>query len=515
MDAAVAVSSVQDAAVATSFSDGSQHVETASSSEPGPDTSAAQTGADSSSGAALPQTTSARDETRTSSAGDSDSPLPASPCEFEALKLTRRDVELAGPDGSCLTLENERLDVVGCSEQSVVQLLIDPGTCHYQVVSKEDHVFTDPGGDRYPQGTTCLSHANAGLAVEPCDRGSAAQRFEFVKRGEEVQLQAAGSETNCVSISAQAAALGACAAQDALLSLTEHVVELLDPILDVTPVDVGHANNWDTAGTELPLVQLAAAQGYGYFEEGKYLEQTQANAFIELQLESLVTAQFLVHTNYATPFDGVEWAIYRDGQLTDEYALISSDAWRTVRAGPSFGVDLVAGERTVLRIESLNGLPHRIHRLILTPPLPQTDNLGSTTTIPSEGATIPADAVHDVYRIGALIEDETWWWRAAWTHARLEYAVNMQVAGDYDLNVLYRAQPSDDPVRWGKRIVVDDNYETFRTIEVEGGSEGELGARLSLSAGPHRILLEHPGHDVGEAMIGNVWTSSLELVPAP
>lgn len=439
----------------------------------------------------------------------------ASPCGFDALRLTRRDIELAGPNGTCLTLESEKLDVADCSEQMTVQLVIDPISCEYQVVSEEDHIFTDPGGSRYPQGITCLSHEGGVLGVAGCDAASGAQRFELAHVGEGVQLRRVGASDECVWVESEVATLGTCSSLAATLTLTEHAALLVDPTIDPTPIDVGHGNFWDTAGTELPLVQLKAVQGYRYFADDNYLEQTQSDAYIELELESSVTAPFLVHTNYATPFDGAQLAIYQDGEFKAEFEFLNSNAWRTVGVGPSFRLDLVAGERSLVRLESRNGLPHRFHRLVLTPPLPETDRLNTTTFIPAGGAVIAADAVHDVYRIGAVMEEETWWWRASWTHARVEYAVDMEVAGQYVLDVAYRAQPSDEPSLWGKRIVLDDNYETFQTIEVTGDSEGKLSATLSLTAGLHRILLEHPGHDVGEPMLGNVWTSQLELTPAP
>lgn len=448
-------------------------------------------------------------------------PPPASPCAFTRLNLSRRDIEVGSADGTCLTLENEKLDVTECSETATVQLVIDVENCTYQVVSKEDHIYTDPGGDRYPQGITCLS-AGPSLAVGACDTTKPEQRFELVggEQLSESSLTAAvklqtPEGASCLWISAGGASLGSCSDPKADLTVSLHRDALVDATLSDVPIDVGHGNNWDTAGTELPLVQLVAAPGYKYSADEKYLEQVSADAFIELELESSVTAPFMVHTNYATPFDGAKLAITANEEPLPDFEFIDSHAWRTVRAGPSFRVDLVAGERTRLHLASLGGLPHRIHRLYLTPPLPETDKLGTTSVIGGEGGLIAADAVHDVYRIGAAIEDDAWWWRAAWTHARLEYAVSIEEAGQYVLRVAYRAQASDTEARWGKRIVLDDDYDTFQTIEVEGESEGLISATLQLSAGPHRILLEHAGHDVGEPMLGNVWTSSLELVPMP
>lgn len=446
---------------------------------------------------------------------------PASPCAFSQLSLSRRDIEVASVEHMCLTLENQKLDVTECSEQVTVQLVIDPANCRYQVVSKEDHIYTDPGGDRYPRGVTCLSAAET-LGVETCDTALSQQRFELVggEQLSESSLTAAvklkmADGASCVWLEAAGASLGSCADPKADLALSLHRDPLGDATLSDVPIDVGHGNNWDTAGTELPLVQLVAAQGYRYFADEKYLEQVSADAFIELELESSVTGPFMVHTNYATPFEGATLAVSINDEALPDFEFIDSHAWRTVRAGPSFRVDLVEGERSRIRLASLNGLPHRIHRLYLTPPLPETDKLGTTTTIGAGGASIAPDAVHDIYRIGAAIEDDVWWWRAAWTHARLEYAVSVEQAGAYVLNVAYRAQASDTEARWGKRIVLDDDYDTFQTIEVEGDTEGVLSATLELSAGSHRILLEHAGHDVGEPMLGNVWTSALELVPAP
>lgn len=446
---------------------------------------------------------------------------PASPCAFAQLSLSRRDVALASIDQVCLTLENQKLDVTECSEQITVQLVIDPGNCSYQVVSKEDHIYTDPGGDRYPQGITCLS-AGETLGFGTCNPALSEQRFELVG-GEQVsesslsatvKLKVLGG-ASCVWLEPSGASLGACSDAKAELALSLHRDPLVEAILSDVPVDVGHGNNWDTAGTELPLVQLVAAQGYKYFAEENYLEQVSADAFVELELESSVTAPFMVHTNYATPFEGAKLAVSANDEALPDFEFIDSHAWRTVRAGPSFRVDLVAGERLRIRLASLNGLPHRIHRLYLTPPLPETDRLGTVTSIGAGGGIIAADAVHDIYRIGAAIEDNAWWWRAAWTHARLEYAVSIEEAGAYVLNVAYRSQASDTEARWGKRIVLDDDYDNFQTIEVEGETEGMLSATLELSAGLHRILLEHAGHDVGEPMLGNVWTSDLELVQAP
>lgn len=375
--------------------------------------------------------------------------------------------------------------------------------------------------------------SSAGSVVHaPCDASVASQRWLLTQQGDGL-YQVTPRSGGCIALPAQGATedlvkTGSCSAADqaAVYTLSGLASSVVPPAIAAGPLGSGSTSvpasssyGFDLANhPPVAEADLTWSNGtLGFYRPGGYFRYDLQLASDGAYLLSIPAAAWLEGTYVNVVIDG-QPALRVPLQRTSDLDVFATSVLQLdLHAGPH-SLELRAPETSAPSA----GAPFKIGNVILTALGEHLDQLGAATQVASGAVTmLDLRRISDVYRFTLTTIGGTRAWAMPHNLAFLDYRVQVDKPGSYDLVVTYQSDAGSD--------AIDVLYDTevlraYGPAEVHGSLDLPAGmpasmfvdskpCRLELPQGPTTLRLVARGKP--SLGVQGYAISALRLSPAP